>query len=131
MVLDEGDGGLQRLHSLTLMLDHNLMIRLLNIYVLTNHGIGTQPERQSHDEPDTHLSHNLIFTFQAIFVAAEYLDVIIKESQESQPQRSDNHQDKIDITHTSQKNDRHKNSNNDDNASHGGYTFFLHTKRIN
>ena len=80
MVLNKRYGCVQRLHRLLLVLHHYLLILLLNVYVLTHHGVRAQPERQTYDKADTHLSHNLPFTFQAVFVATEYLNIVIEES---------------------------------------------------
>ena len=120
---------MQRLHRFFLMLYHNLLV-LLHIDILSNHSIRTQPQRQTYDETDAHLPHNLVFSFQAILITAEYLDVVVKETQKAQPYSGDNHQDDIDVPDTAKQERRHQNTNDDDDATHGRHTFLLYPKGI-
>ncbi len=76
------------------------------------------------------MSDNLIFPFQTVFVLAENLDIVIHESQESQPYGGDNHQQQVDITHTTQEQDGNEDRHNDDDTSHRGNPFLLHAKGV-
>ena len=130
MVLNERNGCLQRLHRLFLVFDHNLLILLWHVDILSDHHVGTQPERQTHDKADTHLTYNLVFTLQSVFVAAEYLDIIIEESKESQPDRSGNHEDNVGVAHTTEQDDRNQDADDDDDTTHRRHTFLLYSEGI-
>ena len=130
MVLDERDGGVERLDRLRFVFYHNLLILLFYIHILTNHHIRTQPKHQAYDEADTYLSHNLVLTLQSVFVALEYLDVIVQESQESQPYRRDNHQDDIGVTHSAEQKHRYEDTHDDNDTSHRGHSLLFYSKGI-
>ena len=142
MVLHEGDRRLQTLHRLLLMLHHcsrrlcinRLFLRYLCylwlIQRLAHNGIGTQPQRQTYDETDTHLSHNLPFTFQTVFVTTEDLDIVIEESQESQPNGSNDHQDDVNVSDTAEQQHRHEDADDDDDAAHRGNTLLLNAEGV-
>ena len=80
VVLDEGNSCLQRLDGFPLVLHHHLLVLALHGDVLAHHGIGAEPQRQSHDEAYRHLPHNLVDALQPLLVLAEYLDVVVHES---------------------------------------------------
>ena len=83
MVLDEGNGGLQRFVGFGLVSD-NLCFLLLGLAdILAHHHIGTQIEHQTDDEADGHLSDNLVLAFQTVFLVTEGLDIIVHEAQET------------------------------------------------
>ena len=84
------------------MFYNHFLVLLLNINILTNYYIWTQPKCQSYDKTNTYLAYNLVFTLQAILVTFENLDIVIKESKESKPDGGNDHQDKICITDTSE-----------------------------
>ena len=65
------------------MFHHNLLVLLLHLYILAHHRLRTQPQRQANDETDTHLSYDLILTFQSLLVTTENLDIVVEESQET------------------------------------------------
>ena len=69
--------------------------------VLIDLRVRTQPEGKTHDESDTHLSYNLVLPLQSVLVLTENLDIVIEESQESQPNSGNDHQDEVDIPHSS------------------------------
>ena len=112
------------------MLYDNLLILLLHLDILAHDGIGTQPKRQSDNEADADLTNNLIFSFQALFVALEDLDIVIHESEEAQPEGGDNHQDDIDVTDTAEQDNRHEDADDDDDATHRRHTLLLHAKGV-
>ena len=80
------------------MFDDDFLILLWLVEALTHHDIRTQPKCQPNDETDTNLAYNLVFTLQTLLVALEDLDIVIEESEESQPDRGDDHQQQISIT---------------------------------
>ena len=85
------------------MLYHNHfgVLRLLHIStVFTDNSIGTEPQGDSYNEAYRHLSDNLVFSFQTVLVLLENLDVVIHESQESQPDSGNDHEQQIDVAHT-------------------------------
>ena len=93
------------------MLDDYFLIILGLVNTLTYYDVRTQPERQSDDETDTNLSYDLVFAFQTFFIAFEDLDIIIKESKESEPDSGDNHQYEIGIAYTSEQQYRYQYTN--------------------
>ena len=76
------------------------------------------------------MSDDLPFTFQTILVATEYLDVVIQESEESQPYGRDDHENQVDIPDTPEQEHGYQYADNDDDATHGGNTLLLHAKGI-
>ena len=130
MVLDERNGGLQRLDGFRLVLDDHLLVLLSLRNILTHYCVRTQPECQTYDEANRHLTYNLIDALQTFLVLTEYLDIVIHEPQEPQPYRCDNHEQQIDVSHSSQQDYRHQNAHNDDDATHGGDTLLLFSKGV-
>ena len=131
VVLQEGDGRLQALHRLTLMLHHHFLpLVLLERDILAHHRIGTEIEHQAHNQADAHLAHNLVLALQSLLVSAENLDVVVHETEETQPQGSGNHEDEVDIAHSAQEQHGHQDGHHDDDAAHGGHTLLLHTEGV-
>ena len=112
------------------MLYHYLLILLLYVDILTHHDIWTEPECQSDNEAYTDLTDYLIFPFQSLLVALENLDIVIKESEESEPESGDDHQNQVDVTDTSEEKHRDEDAHNDDDTTHRGHSFLLHTERV-
>ena len=112
------------------MFHHNFLIGLHLTNGLTHHGIRTEPERQTHNEADRHLTHNLIHALQAFLVTFENLDIVIQETQEAQPDGGDNHEQQIDVTHTTQQNHRHQDRDDDDDTTHRRHAFLRHAKGV-
>ena len=132
VVLEERNGGFQRFHRLFLMFDDGLLLRcfLRHRHIFAHHCIGAQVEHNAHNEPYRHLAHNFVFAFQSFFVAAENLDVVVEKSQKSQPQGGDNHQDEVNVAHAAQQQHGHQYGNDDDDAAHRRYAFFLGAEGI-
>ena len=112
------------------MFDDNLLVLLRNVDILADHGIRTQPQRQSDDKTYRQLTDNLVAAFQSFFVLAEYLDIVVHKAQESQPYRGDNHQQQIDVAHTSQQDNGYQDGDNDDDTAHGRNALLLNAKRV-
>ena len=96
--------------------------RLLGVvhlhHVLVHHHVGAEPQHQSHDEANAHLSHNLILAFQAFLVLAVDLDVVVAKSQESQPHGGDDHENDVDVAHASQQQHRQEDGGDNHKAAH-------------
>ena len=100
MPFDEGYCCLQRLGGLGPVLHYDfLAVLLLDGQVLVYLGVRTEPQHQAHDEADAYLSYNLEASGQSFLVVAEYLDVVVKTAEESEPQRGYYHQDDVDVAH--------------------------------
>ena len=125
VVFHERNRRFQRFHRLRLVRDNGFHALFLGGDVLVEHGVGTQPERQADDEADGHLSDNLPLAFQAVFVLAENLDVIVEKAQKTEPDRGDNHQNQVDVPHAAQQQHGHENRHGNDDAAHRRYADFL------
>ena len=131
MALHKRDGGLERLGGLCAMLDDHLLVGLtLDGEVFVDFGIRTAPQDKPHDKSDAQLSHNLEFAGQTFLVVTEYLDVVVEKTEKSQPNCGDNHQDEIDVAHTTEQNHRYKDGHDDDDATHRRHTNLLHAKGV-
>ena len=130
VVLQEGYRGLKRFLGFTLVLHHHLLALALHCHILAHHSVRTEKEHQPDNQSDGHLTHYLVFTFQSLLVASEYLYIVVEKTEEAEPYRSHYHENKIDITHTPQQQHRHEYRNHNDNASHSGHTLLLHAKGV-
>ena len=131
VVLHEWNRGLQRFHGFRFMRDHRFDTLFLGRDVLMDDGIRAEPERQTDNQSDRHLSHNLIFALQSFFVATENLDVVVEEAQESKPHGSADHEQQIDVAHTAQQQHGYQNTHSDDDTTHRGHTNFLLSEGVN
>ena len=130
MVLDKGDSGHQRLHGLRLVLYHQFLVLLLYGDVLAHYGIGTEPQGQTDDKANGHLAHNLIPALQTFLVAAEYLDVVVHETEEAQPHGGHQHQDDVDVADTGKQQYGYEDGDDDDDAAHSGYALLLDAEGV-
>ena len=86
--------------------------------VLMHYNIRAEPEHESHDESNTHLSHNLVLSFQSFLVLAENLDIIIAESQKSKPYCCNHHQYQVYVASAPQEQHRQQYCDDNHNTSH-------------
>ena len=80
----------------------NLLILLRFRNILADNCIGTKPKGQAYYKTNGNLSYYLIDAFQSILVLTENLDIIVHKTKEPKPDGSYNHQQQVDVTHTSQ-----------------------------
>ena len=130
MSLEERNRGLQRFPCFRAVFHHGFLALAVDGEVLVHLHVGRSPEHQAHDESDTHLSHNLVFTLQALLVALENLDEVVHTAQEAEPYGGDDHQDEIDVAQTSQQNHRNEDGKDDDDTTHRRHAYLLHSKRV-
>ena len=90
IVLDEGDSGLGRLLSLTLVYDLcDATYTTLHLYILTYHSLVAQIKGETYDDAEAHLTDNLKLTMQTLLITLEHFDIVIGKAQATQPHRSD------------------------------------------
>ena len=112
-------------------MNHLRLLPLVHdLHILADKRVGTGPEHKSHDETDADLSHNLVFTLQSFLVLAENLDVVVHETEESEPYGGDEHQDEVDVAHAAKQQGRNQDGNDDDDAAHGGNAFLGSSERV-
>ena len=100
------------------MLHYRFLSLSLDGEVLVHLDIRWSPEHQTYDEPDSYLTHDLVFAFQSFLVTLEYLDEVVHASQESQPYGGDDHQDEVDVAQTTQQEHRDEDCHDDDDTAH-------------
>ena len=130
VVLHEGDGGLQRFHGFRLVSDNGLDALLFGGNILMDDSIGTEPERQAHNESNADLTYNLVLALQTVLVLAENLDIVVEEAEEAQPDGGADHQQQVDVAHAAQQQHGHKDADGDDDATHCGHTDLLFAEGI-
>ena len=64
---------------------------------LSNHYIVMVVQRSAYNDADANLTYDFEATFQSILILAEYFDVIIQETYQSQPNGSDQQELNVDI----------------------------------
>ena len=79
---------------ITHLLDHVIMAHL---HILLDHHIRAHEQYQTNDQAQSYLPDDLETSVHALLILLEHLDIIIRESQGSQPNRSHQHQYHIDI----------------------------------
>ena len=102
------------------MFDDHLLVLLRFGDILTDDGVRTQPERKSYHKAQQHLSYYLVDARQSFLVFLEDLDIVVHKAQKAQPDGRDNHQQKVDVEHTSQQQHGYKDADNDNDSAHGG-----------
>ena len=112
------------------MFHHHLLPLTLHRHILAHHCIWTEIQYKTHNKTNGHLTHYLVFTFQSLLVATEYLDIVVEEPKESKPYRCHYHEYQIDIAHTAKQQHRQEYCHHYDNTSHSGHSLFLDTKRV-
>src|SRR3712207_169676 len=130
MVLHEGNRCLQRFHGFRFMGHYRFLSLALGLNVEVDFGVGAGPKRQSHDETDGYLTHNLVLSLQSILVFLEYFDVIVQETEEAQPYGCGNHEQQVDVAHTAQEDYRYQNGYDKDDTTHSRHAFLLRSERV-
>ena len=72
------------------------------------------------------MAHDFELTFEALFVLAEDLDVVVCEAEQPEPHGADNHQPSVDVAEVAQQQYGHEYGDEDDESAHRGGPFFLH-----
>ena len=101
VALEEGDGGLRGLDFLGGVY-HLCLPALLHLDVLADDHLRAEVERQSHDEAQAHLADDFELAVQAFLVLLEYLDIVVRKAQRTQPDGGDEHQQHVDIVQPAQ-----------------------------
>ena len=112
------------------MLHYHFLPLTLYGQVFVHLHVWACPKHNAHYQANAYLSHYFVASLQSLLVVMEDLDEIVHSAQEAKPYRSDNHQDEIDVAHTSQQQYRHKYGKNNDDTAHGWHTNLLYAKRI-
>ncbi|MPN33419.1 hypothetical protein SDC9_180906 [bioreactor metagenome] len=89
------------------------------LHIFPHHNVGTEIHGQPHTESQSDLCHNFEFSFQSLFIFFEHLDIIICKAKHSQPYRTDEHQDDIDVFQLPEEQGRDKNGENNNDSPHG------------
>ena len=88
-------------------------------------GIGAEPQHQSDNQTYEHLADELIGRPQAVLALLDDLDVVVEKTQQAQPQCRADHEQQVDVAHTTQQEHGHEYGDGDDDAAHGGHAFLL------
>ena len=109
---------------------HDLLCALsLVLNVLADYSIRTHPKSQANHQAEYCLAEELPDGTKSV-LRDMHLDVIIGKTKGSKPNRSEEHQEHIDIAKSAQKQAGNECGNYDDDASHSGNALLLHTIRI-
>ena len=130
VVLDERNRGLGAFHRLTFVDDFHLVSHFGALHIFANHGIGTQIEREAHDESHDDLAQNLVASGQTLLVLLENLDVVVEKPDGTEPNCGADHEKRIDIAQSAEEQCGNQDSQNDDEATHRGNPHFVHTEGV-
>ena len=130
MVLHERNGCLQRLLGCLTMNDLDIIAIHNTRHIIVLLHIRRSPQSQTNDEPYAYLCYNLITSAETFLVLSEYLDKIVKPTQQTKPYCGDNHQKQVDITQTAQQYHRHEYGNNDYDTPHRRHTDLVYSERV-
>ena len=120
VVLDEGNSGLRAFDRLALVDYLGGLSHTLRLDILANDGIRTQIQGKPYGQPHKSLPEEFPASGKALFVLLENLDVVVKESQGTEPYGGDNHDEEVNVAEAPEENDRNECGDNDDDSTHGG-----------
>ena len=98
--------------------------------VLANGGIGTEIERQPHEEAEQHLPHDFVAAGQSVLVLLIILDVVVEETEQTEPHGRHEHQYHINVAQSAQQEAGYEDCHDDNDAAHGGHVYFLHAEGV-
>ena len=130
VVLHKRDGGLGAFDGFAFVDDFDLIADAPALNVFADHGIGTEVEGESDDEPHDHLPQNLVATGKSFLVFLEDLDVVVEKTDGTEPQGGANHEQGVDVAQTAEEEGGNEDGQDDDEATHRGNAHFVHSKGV-
>ena len=130
MSLHKRYGGLERLAGFSAVLHHYLAALFLDGEILVHLHVRRHPQHQSDNQSDAHLPHNLVPSLQSFLVAAEYLDIVVKSAEQSEPHRCHYHENEINVAQPAEQQHRHENGYYYYHSSHRRHAYLLHSERV-
>ena len=129
MVFDEGNGGLRGLDFRGFLDDGDVVLDVA-CYDLVHRHRRRETERQTDNQSERHLSGNLDPAVETVFVFAEGLDIIVRETECAHEQRGYEQQNHIDVGQFAEQQTRQQNGDNDNQSAHGRHTFLGDVERV-
>lgn len=95
----------------------DLRFRRMAVELLFDDHLRAEPHDQAHDNAQAHLSDNLETTVEPLFVLAEYLDIVVQETDQPEPHGRNDHQQDVDVGQVAEQQDRDQDRREDDNPA--------------
>ena len=99
---------------------------VLHLDILAHLDRGRQPHGDSHQQPKTYLSDDLVFPLQAVLVVVFQFPVVVEEAYCSHPESGHKHEDHVDVGQIAEQQARHEDGKDDDHTSHCRGARFFH-----
>ena len=134
VVLDERDrridGFFGRRHidraALPVVVDiFHMRARRVSVQFLLGHDLRAEPHRATDDQSETDLPDDLVPAAEPFLVLAKHLDVVVQETDQSEPDGRNDHQPRINVGQVAEQQRRDQNRNQDNNAAHRRRSAFL------
>ena len=127
IIFHKGYSGLRSLHRLALVQHCHLVVSaVFHLHILVHHDGRTEIHGKTHNQSESYLTHDLEFPLQSVLVVVSHLDVVVGKAEGTEPQRSHNHENHVDIVEHTHQEARNENGNDDNHATHRGGSFLAH-----
>src|SRR5262245_52758984 len=94
-------------------------------YLFLHHHVVVEIKGRADDKTYPYLSEHFELPMQTFFIFFEDFDVIVKETDQAQPNRSDQHDDDVHIVQLGQQQRWNNDRGDHDHSSHRGSSLFL------
>ena len=101
-----------------------------HLNVLANGGVGTEIQRQPHEEAKQHLPHYFVAAGQSVLVLLIIFDIVVEEAEQPEPHGCHEHQYHINIAQAAEQQAGHEDGHDNNDAAHGGHIDFLHAEGV-
>ena len=141
VVLHEGDGGLGRFlrfvagvcgHRVALLCRRVRIVRpdvhhgRFGLRLLDDDDVAAEAHDRADDDAESHLADYLESALEPLLVFAEYLDVVVGETEQAEPYGRHYHELDIDVAQVAEEYYRDEHGSEDYQSSHRGGSAFLH-----
>ena len=99
--------------------------RRVSVQFLLGHDLRAEPHRATDDQSEADLPDDLVPAAEPFLVLAKHLDVVVQETDQSEPDGRNDHQPRINVGQVAEQQRRDQNRNQDNNAAHRRRSAFL------